>query len=198
MMEPFILLKGILPWVVFGLVHSALAMETVKSRFPLQGTSYRIFYNVIAVMTFFAVYLVTPKVEVGLDFLEEGLSFRLIMASVVGLAGIIFGVLGLHAWDIPGFMGLRDEKGHLVTDGIYAISRHPVYTSVLLLLVSMNILFPSFGTLTMLVGAGGYLVIGSYAEEIKLARVFPEYSEYRKNVGRFFPWRSRHFSALFC
>jgi len=79
-------------------------------------------------------------------------------------------------------------NGELVTTGVFALARHPIYTSLLL---------AAFGY-ALYLGSGYRMLIGlallvlfyfksSYEESLLSAR-YPGYAEYRKRVGRFTPW----------
>ncbi len=78
-------------------------------------------------------------------------------------------------------------NGELVTTGVFAFARHPIYASLLM---------AAFGY-GLYLGSGYRLLIGlallvlfyfksSYEERLLSAR-YPDYAEYRKRVGRFFP-----------
>lgn len=187
------MISGLVPWAIFGIIHSALAADSFKSRFPLKGRKYRIFYNIIASVTLFGVVLAIPPPDLSAKAIS---TFRAALSAIFALLGVIFGALGLRAWDLSGFLGLTEEDGSLQTGGIYAVSRHPVYSSALFFLLALNIFSISPANLALLFGAGGYFVIGSFPEEKKLEKAFSEYSNYKQYVGRFFPWKSVHIANI--
>jgi protein-S-isoprenylcysteine O-methyltransferase Ste14 len=80
------------------------------------------------------------------------------------------------------------EEGELITGGLYAFSRHPIYTSLL---------FAAFGY-AVYTGSGYRVLVGlvllllfyfksSYEEQLLITK-YPGYTVYRKKVGRFTPW----------
>lgn len=108
----------------------------------------------------------------------------------VGLVIILIAFLQLKTSLSP-FPSPR-KGAKLVKDGVFAFARHPIYT---------GILFMAFGVSVWL-GSGYKLVISlilyfifflkSRYEEQRLQETFPEYVDYKKITGRFFPkfnWR---------
>ena len=196
-MDFVLLIQGLLPWVIFGALHSFLATNSWKESFPLKGQSYRIFYNFVSTISLLGVFYFIPPPEFELESLSNVSIIQFAIFLLFATLSIIFGILGLRAWDILGFLGLRQENGNLNTGGIYTISRHPVYTAALLGLLAINVIMPSIPNFAFLLGMGGYFVLGTIPEEKKLSRFFEGYDDYRKKVGRFFPWRKSHFRQLF-
>jgi protein-S-isoprenylcysteine O-methyltransferase Ste14 len=121
---------------------------------------------------------------------------RVIFVFVL-LMGIGFTVVGGSKWEFFGFLGLKPEDEPLNTEGIYKFSRHPVYTGILLILFSPLLISLNENSLSWTLGAGGYFVLGSFPEEMRLSTNFSDYEDYKSKVGRFFPWRKKHFYSLF-
>lgn len=104
---------------------------------------------------------------------------------VVGAAVGIMGVRALgksrspHPEPLPGAAFVRD--------GIYAIVRHPLYASLLLVTLGWSVTWRSL--LGILVSAGLALLLDlkSRLEERYLTERFPEYREYAATVARFLP-----------
>lgn len=79
-------------------------------------------------------------------------------------------------------------EGELITTNLYALARHPIYTSLLL---------AAFGY-ALYTGSGYRVVVGlallilfyfkSDYEEQQLTAHYPDYAEYKKKMGRFCPW----------
>ncbi len=124
----------------------------------------------------------------------DGMHFVLFLLFFV--SGMIILLIGILSWDLLGFIGLKPEDGPLRTGGIYRLSRHPVYTGGLLVFLSTLLVDINEASLSWVLGAGGYFVLGSIPEEGKLNGVFEEYKEYKRNVGRFFPWKRWHWIYL--
>jgi len=77
--------------------------------------------------------------------------------------------------------------GRLRTDRMYYSMRHPIYSALLLTMLGVVLLRPSWFGL----GAWALLVVVLTAkaiwEERMLAERFPEYYEYQRHTGRFIP-----------
>jgi protein-S-isoprenylcysteine O-methyltransferase Ste14 len=83
------------------------------------------------------------------------------------------------------------EDGRLVTSGVYAWLRHPMYTAILLVIVGFF-----FRTPTLAVGIAGAIVIAflviktRFEERLLLAR-YPEYARYKSRTWGIVPWPRR-------
>jgi protein-S-isoprenylcysteine O-methyltransferase Ste14 len=194
-MDFVLLARYILPWIIFGILHTLMASTTVKSKFNLTIIKFRILYNVIAGLLFLIVLLFTPGIaQIIVDAILTGTSL-LLFSIILGIGSFIT-FFGLVQWDLSGFIGLRTEKDVLITNGSYSFSRHPVYTGIIVILLSILLLEFSEVTLSYLLGIGGYFLVGSFYEEQKLEKILDGYKEYQINVGRFFPVRIRHAQYL--
>lgn len=96
------------------------------------------------------------------------------------LAAIVLSRLGKSFSIMP-------EARRLVTDGPYALVRHPLYAVELLIIAGMALQFaqPLAGILGVAVVL--LLVIRTLFEERVLAEAYPEYEAYRARVKRFIP-----------
>lgn len=79
---------------------------------------------------------------------------------------------------------LRDT---LVTHGLYAYVRHPIYSGGILALVGLALLKPTVTVLIACVLAAVFLVVQAFLEEIDLLQRLPAYRQYMKEVPRFIP-----------
>jgi protein-S-isoprenylcysteine O-methyltransferase Ste14 len=70
----------------------------------------------------------------------------------------------------------------LVSSGPYAIVRHPMYASALLLLVGTPLALGSYWGLGVLVPMLPFLLWRIFDEESLLAQHLPEYRDYQKRV----------------
>lgn len=114
---------------------------------------------------------------------SRGLEWDLpLVASIIGIVLTAVG-LYVHGTGIRDIMRYRDE-GPLVTRGIYARLRHPIYYGWVLVCFGMPMLFQSWlGLVTAPLWAGIILVV-AVLEERDLARALPDgvYEEYRKDT----------------
>jgi protein-S-isoprenylcysteine O-methyltransferase Ste14 len=87
------------------------------------------------------------------------------------------------------FLGTKTGKETtLVTNGIYARVRHPLYSATLLFLLGFCLFMPTIENLITTVVIGVYIPIGIWLEEKKLVEVFgTQYQEYAAKVPAIFP-----------
>ena len=190
------LLFYLLLWAIFGIIHSLLASTYLKSKIRLNPQPYRILYVIISILTFIPISIYNPSLS---STYTDGFSIsglRFILFLLFFISGLIILLIGILAWDLFGFIGLKPEDGPLNIGGIYRLSRHPVYTGGLFVFISTLFVEISEASLSWVLGAGGYFILGSIPEELKLNDVFEEYKAYKRNVGRFFPWKKQHWTYL--
>lgn len=95
-------------------------------------------------------------------------------------------------------LGLRTHmpsvKDTLVTSGLYAYLRHPIYSGGFLIFAGLALMKP---TASVLIACGAgiiWLFVQARAEEIDLLQRLPGYRKYMLQVPRFVPrlWRNNH------
>jgi protein-S-isoprenylcysteine O-methyltransferase Ste14 len=185
----------VLSLLLWGLIHSILASLSFKSFLAsLLGKSlmrgYRLFYNIFSLVTFLPIlYLVATLPNAPLYSVPAPVSYAMILGQGLGAVLLIVGVLQT---DTLSFVGLRqlvreESPAALVTNGLYRLVRHPLYTAGLLILwLSPQVTVNSF---TLYVGATVYILVGAYFEERKLLREFGAvYAEYKSKTPMLIPW----------
>ncbi len=119
---------------------------------------------------------------------------------MLGLLLVLICVLGRIFTNL--FMSNKRGK-ILVTEGMYSITRHPLYFFSFLGVLGIGLIYSSIVILLLLVVGFGiytYLVI-YYEEKYLLGKFYKEYSDYLKsNVPKFFPnrklWKSREYIEI--
>jgi methanethiol S-methyltransferase len=181
-------------WASFGLLHSVLAADSVKIRFPL-GRYYRLAYNGFALMHIGTVWwlgrhwladappLGLPPV---LGLIGDG-------ATVLGLIIIAVALLGYDRGRFLGTTQIRspDQEAdeELKTGGLHLYVRHPLYSGIFLVLWGHA---QTEFSLATAVWGSIYLLIGAMYEERRLIDRYGEaYVAYRRRVPAFIPWRGR-------
>lgn len=189
-----------LAWASFGLGHSVLARERIKTPLaPILGPYYRISYNVLASVHIVAVWLVGAWVFADISsFSPPG--FVRAGQDVLYLAGIVVFLLALGQYDLGLLSGITQIRGTrsgkepageepIHTGGLHAYVRHPIYAGAYLLLWGNA--RDEFGLATAVWGSI-YLAIGTMFEERHLLTLYgTDYQSYRRKVPAILPWRGK-------
>jgi len=80
----------------------------------------------------------------------------------------------------------KDPK-NLVSTGLYSIIRHPIYTSNILLILSVLIISGSYIIFINLLIMSFFYAVSAFREERYLVSRFPSYSKYSRKTGMFIP-----------
>ena len=110
-----------------------------------------------------------------------GLVF-LAASAICGISGAL--ALGRNLTPFP----KPSNKTQLVRHGIYALIRHPLYTSVFCAAVGWSLIWQSWPALVASLGLGVFFDAKARHEERWLRQQFPEYADYERRVQRFMPW----------
>ncbi|MCS6993685.1 MAG: isoprenylcysteine carboxylmethyltransferase family protein [Anaerolineales bacterium] len=180
--------------ILWGVVHSLLASHTAKQAArrafgPAADRLYRFSYNLFSLASFVPILgmlllfpdqnlYVIPEPWVYLSVLLQGAAFFALVAGVMQTGPFEFaGLTQLAGLDAP-------KK--LVTDGLYAYVRHPLYTAGLVFLWAWPEM--TVNRLAVWVVFSLYLVIGAWFEERKLLQEFgEEYAAYRARTPMLIP-----------
>ncbi|MDV7339836.1 isoprenylcysteine carboxylmethyltransferase family protein [Terasakiella sp. A23] len=183
-------------WLGFGLIHSLLARDGVKSQLkPLLGTAYRLAYNIFAALQVMVLYGIGLWLygDMGPYLLAGWLSSSL---TVLYIAGWILMVLALREYDLGLFSGLKQVRTKMTNDeeplhfkGFHRFVRHPIYSAAFLILWGR--VRDEFSLMTA-VFASLYLWIGCFFEERQLIRLYgDQYRFYKSQVPAFIPYKGR-------
>jgi protein-S-isoprenylcysteine O-methyltransferase Ste14 len=173
---------------LFALVHSILAIPSLKGALTRRNQYlrrfYRLYYNIVSVVLFgwvmsaysnTAVLYVVPGVwSLVLYFLQ--LVFLVILFLCVRQTGV------------ADFLGISrgTQTYRLVTSGWYRIVRHPLYLFSILFLVSNPVITVRWLLLTLI--STVYFVVGACIEEKRLQAEFgDEYQAYQRSVPFLLP-----------
>ncbi|MEE8393142.1 MAG: isoprenylcysteine carboxylmethyltransferase family protein [Rhodospirillales bacterium] len=186
-------------WLSFGLGHSLLASNCLKSRLnTVFGSYYRLCYNLFAALHFAAVIAVGRiHVEAGGYQFNTNSGYALIALQVLGWIVLIWGCKGYDWGLFAGFKQIRDrrlglneaETEPLVMAGLHRYVRHPIYSGVFLILWGWA---DGERALATAVWGSVYLLVGTCFEERKLLDLYGQaYRDYRQRVPAFIPWKGR-------
>ena len=80
------------------------------------------------------------------------------------------------------------EAAQFVQHGIYAFIRHPLYTSVMLVLIGWSLIWQSLPALVVAMISIPFFDAKARREEQWLCETYLDYPAYQKRVRRFIPW----------
>jgi len=192
MQEPLLVFLATAGW---GALHSLLASAPAKAAArkwfgPVADNLYRIGYNGAAVITFIPILAILARNTGPVLIRIPGPWWMVLVLGQLAALGLL-GFSFLHS-DPPGFLGLRqlgqaEADSRLVTTGAYSITRHPMYSTGLLVLWLFPIL--TAGTLAFNLAVTLYILVGSELEERKLIQAYgDEYRVYKAKVARLIPF----------
>lgn len=113
-----------------------------------------------------------------------------ILFVIIGMALIIFGA---WMWFASNFISKIDghiKENHLVTTGVYAIVRNPIYSAFFLVCIGAIFMESNIGLFVLPVIYYAYMTVFLVKTEEKwLHKLYgQEYEEYCINVNRCIPW----------
>lgn len=176
-------------WILFGLIHSALATSKIKKailkRLKIKQTTYRIFYNLIAFFTLFLIIYYQLKIKSPLLIVPSLIIY--IISGLIILTGITIMVICMKKY-FKQMAGLVEEVPILEISGIHKFVRHPLYLGTFLFVIGLFLAFPLLsnliGTCIIII----YTLIGIYFEEKKLIKTFgSSYISYKQKVPMIIP-----------
>ena len=185
-------------WIIYCTIHSGLITSNTTSFLKLKlGATYRyyrIFYNIVAVITLIPVVLYTYSIRQSPFFSWEGylLPIRYFLIAM----GFVILYAGSRHYDMLTFLGIRQIKGNVThnlinttgtidSTGILGVVRHPFYSGSFLILWTNTL---DISMLIVNIILSFYLIIGTLLEEKKLIQEFGnDYKKYQKKVSMLFP-----------
>lgn len=190
----------ILLWISYCVLHSIListtATEFLKRKLKKAYKYYRLFYNIIALVTLIPVMIYTDSINGDSVIIWSGYLFipQYFLLSV----SIMLIISALFNYDLLQFIGFRQifnnrthrvlsTSGMIKENGVMGLVRHPLYSAVFILLWARDL---SIVSILMNIVLSGYLIIGTLLEEKKLvAELGNEYKDYKNRVSMFFPFK---------
>lgn len=119
------------------------------------------------------------------------------LLRIMGLALIIvaFAVLALAVLEyrranasLPNVTPTPDSQAGLVTSGIYARIRHPIYTAVLSGAFGVALAHGHWAAMAVALVMLPFFTAKSRYEETLLKAAYPQYETYMRHTGRFLPF----------
>lgn len=181
----------ILRFILFAAAHSLFAADRVKRLMQrANGTEprwYRISYNLMSLIMFGWV-MAAYRHSAVLYYVPGAASLLMYLLQAIIIV-LLFGCVrktGVSAF--LGFNQVREEAGPhlLITDGFYALVRHPLYLLSTLFLLFNPVMTVQWALLSVL--SVPYFIIGGFIEERRLEAEFGEqYRSYRRAVPFMIP-----------
>jgi protein-S-isoprenylcysteine O-methyltransferase Ste14 len=141
-------------------------------------------------MFFFLFYLILRSGAGTLAISSTGIRMALAATGMLAVvAGCIVNIRGRLDLGKNWSNQIRIYKDHaLVTSGVYALVRHPLYASLIWMFTGASLLYLNFLVLfaTMLIFLP-FMYFWAKQEEKMLEKEFDGYGEYRKKTGMFMP-----------
>lgn len=140
---------------------------------------------------FFLLFCFVIRIRIGeFTMLSQGLSDLL---KIVGTGMVVFGTyVNLYGRIVLGKNWANQIKIYedhtLIKKGPYRVIRHPLYSSIILMLFGGAIVYQNWVSFLMVLGIFvPFMNYRAKQEEELLMKVFPEYEGYKKEAGRFLP-----------
>jgi protein-S-isoprenylcysteine O-methyltransferase Ste14 len=108
-------------------------------------------------------------------------ALAIIIGSLLVLVAFLQLKTNLTAWPSP------KEKAQLVTVGVFAVVRHPIYSGLFLILMAYAFYLENSYRLAVALLLLVVFYFKTSYEEARLTEKFPAYRSYQKRTGRFFP-----------
>lgn len=159
---------------------------------------YRLFFNLVALITFFLLAGYSKQLDSPLAFHWDG--YLSLFRWCVLFAAMALFVLGSKKYDLAQVIGIRQIKsnashtaltanGRFAASGIHTVTRHPWYLGALMVIwvyePRLHVTDVVVNTILAL-----YLIIGSVLEEKKLVAEFGDsYRRYQQDVSMLFPFK---------
>ncbi len=182
-------------WLSYGLVHTLLASNLVKSFFTkfLGSISkyYRLIYNGLAILLILPI--LNYQFSIPSQLLLEKSLLNQILGGLMMTSGLFLAYKALVSYDLAEFIGTKtlqpvQKSVSFRQDELSSVIRHPLYLGMLVFLWGW---FGFSGLLSSLVTAlllTIYIRIGIYFEENKLVEQFGKvYQDYQKKVPMLIP-----------
>jgi protein-S-isoprenylcysteine O-methyltransferase Ste14 len=178
---------------LFGIQHSGISALRIKSRiinrFGKKGYS-RIF-SITSILTLvISIYLMSFSDWLYFLTNPELLNPLLLITGIlIIIIGIVIASLASRQISVSTVADMRsDRKPELISDGIYAKVRHPMYLSTILMFFGLALVYPFLNVTLYCLSMSSYILVGTYFEERKLILYYgDEYLNYMKTTGFLLP-----------
>jgi protein-S-isoprenylcysteine O-methyltransferase Ste14 len=183
----------ILASTLFGIQHSGISSIRVKDRIidKWGKRGYANIFNATSVLTLLIAFL-SMNFWNWLYFITDPMLVQpilFIVGVVLGVSGVIIAMRASKVISVSTVADMRtDRKSELITNGIYARVRHPLYLATVLVFGALAFLYPFLVVIVFALSMIAYTMIGAFFEERKLMIHYrQEYADYKKQAGFILP-----------
>ena len=181
---------------IFGLQHSGISALRVKGRIIDRWgkEGYARIFNITSMLTLLVAFL-SMNFWNWLYFIVDPSMIQplLFIPGILAMIGsIIISVKASNVISVSTVADMRtDRKPELITGGLYARIRHPLYLATILGFAAIALIYPFPVVIVFVLSMILYTMIGAYFEERKLLLHYgEEYQEYKKRAGFILPKRA--------
>ena len=187
----------VIAWCVLHSVMISISVtDYVKKRLGSTFRFYRLFYNLVAVITLIPVAVFAHSITTQVVFQWNGY-MRIGQVILLAISFLLFFLGGRH-YDVRQFLGIQQIKkgtshkaitdtGELNISGVLGITRHPWYLAALLLIWARQM---DVSIIVVNLILTSYLIVGTLLEERKLLKEFGEkYRTYQQKVSMLIPYK---------
>ncbi|RAI94912.1 methyltransferase family protein [Algoriphagus yeomjeoni] len=182
-----------LSWIIFYTLHTLLAASKLKRILEVKWGGaykwYRLVYTLISLILLFGIMI--QAVLIPKTTLIPKSDFTDYLGYMLAGFGTIIATKSSKNYSIKRFLGIKPssmDSEELITTGLYAKVRHPLYSGLVLIFLGY---FLFAGTISSVVHLGClllYLPLGIYYEEKNLIVQFGEaYQKYKAAVPAIIP-----------
>jgi protein-S-isoprenylcysteine O-methyltransferase Ste14 len=179
---------GVLAWPVLRMLLTAGRTGVVVRRAPRaahRATTLALAAYALGIVAWAASYMWVGPEAIGVWAAGPGLRVAALamLTLAFALIAVAQGQMG-RSWRV----GIDPRKTELVTNGLFAVVRNPIYSGLGLAAASLALLTPSWWTLLGTVGACSVVAVQARLEEEHLEALHGRaYRDYAARVGRFVP-----------
>jgi protein-S-isoprenylcysteine O-methyltransferase Ste14 len=178
---------------IFGIQHSGLSALSVKGRIIDRWgkEGYSSIFTATSILTLVVAFL-SMNFWNWLYFITDPSQIQplLFIPGILSvIAGVIIAAKASNVISVSTVADMRtDRKPELITEGLYASIRHPLYLATILAFGSIALIYPFPTVITFVFFMILYTLIGAYFEERKLIIHYgEEYLKYKKHAGFILP-----------
>lgn len=182
----------IFSWSIFYTSHSFLASTKLKRILKDRGKGslkwYRLFYTIFSTIFFLGIMIQSLLIP-ATKFMNPS-DLLVYLGYMFATFGTIIMVKSTKQIHLKQFLGLSpvEKSSELITHGLYAWVRHPLYLGLILIFLGYVLVSPTYTALIHFCCLILYLPFGIYFEEKNLIAQFGKtYLEYQQKIPMIFP-----------